>query len=75
LLYNREINEILCDNLKGWDWVEVWGEVQGRGDVWQIHVIVWQKPTQYCKVIILQLKKKYTHGGFMPVYGKTTTIL
>ena len=23
---------------------------------WQIHVDVWQKPTQYCKPIILQLK-------------------
>ena len=26
--------------------------------LWLIHVDVWQKPTQYCKVIILQLKKK-----------------
>ena len=26
--------------------------------LWQIHVDVWQKPTQYCKAIILQLKKK-----------------
>ena len=25
---------------------------------WLIHVAVWQKPTQYCKAIILQLKKK-----------------
>ena len=25
--------------------------------LWLIHVDVWQKPTQYCKVIILQLKK------------------
>ena len=24
--------------------------------LWQIHVDVWQKPSQYCKVIILQLK-------------------
>ena len=24
--------------------------------LWPIHVDVWQKPTQYCKVIILQLK-------------------
>ena len=31
--------------------------------LWLIHVDVWQKPSQYCKVIILQLKintfKKY----------------
>ena len=25
--------------------------------LWLIHVDVWQKPTQYCKAIILQLKK------------------
>ena len=24
--------------------------------LWLIHVDVWQKPTQYCKVIIFQLK-------------------
>ena len=24
--------------------------------LWAIHVDVWQKPTQYCKTIILQLK-------------------
>ena len=26
--------------------------------LWQIHVDVWQKPTQFCKAIILQLKNK-----------------
>ena len=26
--------------------------------LWLIHVDVWQKPTQFCKAIILQLKKK-----------------
>ena len=42
------------------------GEGGGRGDwdftcivnPWLIHVSVWQKPLQYCKVIILQLIKK-----------------
>ena len=31
---------------------------RGRGQVylWLIHVDLWQKPTQYCKAIILQLK-------------------
>ena len=32
--------------------------------LWLIHVVVWQKPTQYCKAIILQLKinlKTHTH--------------
>ena len=35
------------------------GEVQEGGMcvyLWLIHVAVWQKPTQYCIVIILQLK-------------------
>ena len=26
--------------------------------LWVIHADVWQKPTQYCKAIILQLKKE-----------------
>ena len=25
--------------------------------LWLIHVDVWQRPTQYCKAIVLQLKK------------------
>ena len=25
--------------------------------LWQVHLDVWQKPTQFCKAIILQLKK------------------
>ena len=27
--------------------------------LWLIHTIVWQKPTQYCKAIILQLKFEF----------------
>ena len=48
------------DDPEGWD-----GEGGGRGvqdgdtvHPWLIHVNVWQKPLQYCKVISLQLKKK-----------------
>ena len=40
----------LCNNQEGWD---------GEGThvyPWLIHVDVWQKPTQFCKSIILQLK-------------------
>ena len=41
------------------------GRVVGRGllkkegtyvFLWLIYIVVWQKSTQYCKVIILQLK-------------------
>ena len=37
----------------------MWEGVQNGGThvyLWPIHVDVWQKPSQYCKVIILQLK-------------------
>ena len=27
-------------------------------DLWLIHTDAWQKPSQYCKAIILQLKRK-----------------
>ena len=50
---------VLWDNPEGWD-----GEGCRRGvedgrthvHLWLIHVDAWQKPPQYCKVIILQLK-------------------
>ena len=50
--------EVLQDNPGGWA-----GEAGGWGGagctrvlLWPIHVAVWQKPSQNCKVIILQLK-------------------
>ena len=58
---------MLCDNLEGWGevgWDGMGREVEGRFKregtyvyLWLIHADVWQKPTQYCKAIILQLKK------------------
>ena len=55
-----------------------WGERRAGGsgweihvDPWLIHVNVWQKPLQYCKVISLQLikiserKKKRIPGKFL----------
>ena len=56
---HRELSPVLCDNLEGWDGLR--GELQERGDIcalWLTHVLIWQKPTQYCKAIILQLKKE-----------------
>ena len=41
----------------GWGWV-VGGKLKREGTylcLWLIHVDVWQKPTQYCRAIILQL--------------------
>ena len=51
-----------CSGLVHWeDPEESGGEGGGRGDwdvtPWLIHVNVWQKPLQYCKVISLQLIK------------------
>ena len=51
---------VLWNNPEGWC-----GEGGGNGawdggthvHLWLIHVDVWQKPPQYCKVISLQLKK------------------
>ena len=37
-----------------WEGVSGWGT---RVDPWLIHVNLWQKPLQYCKVISLQLIK------------------
>ena len=60
---------VLCDNLEGGGGEEGGGEGAGEEDggrgvwmgghmyvLWPIHVDVWQKSPQYCKVIILQLK-------------------
>ena len=46
---------MLCDDLGG----ELAGrEVQEGGDIWLIRIVVWQKPTQHSKAIILQLINK-----------------
>ena len=58
------MHETGCSGLVHWDDPEGWdGEGGGRGSgwgrdvhLWLIHVNVWKKPLQYCKVISLQLK-------------------
>ena len=58
------MHETGCSGLVHWDDPGGWdGEGGGRGFLdgehghpWLIHVDVWQKPLQYCKVISLQLK-------------------
>ena len=45
---------MLCEELEGW-------EGGARGDVcilWLIHIVVWQKSTQHCKAIILQITEE-----------------
>ena len=49
---------VLSDNPEGWGGEEGGREVQDRLTcvyLWLIHVNVWQKLPQYCKVISLQL--------------------
>ena len=48
---------MLCDNLERWDGV---GGSKGREHMYTyvIHADIWQKPTQYYKAIILQIKIK-----------------
>ena len=53
------LSGVLCVNLEGWDGVGGGREVQGEKTcvyLWLIHADAWQKPTQHCKAIILQLK-------------------
>ena len=50
---------VLCDDLEGRGG-EGGGGVQDDGTqvcLQPIHTDVWQKPSQYCKVVVLQLKK------------------
>ena len=51
---------MLCDNLEGYNGIRGGTEVQEGGDIYiylgLVHVVMWQKPTQHCKAIILQLK-------------------
>ena len=47
------------DDPEGWDGEGGGSGTRDGGDTgtpWLIHVNVWQKPPQYCKVISLQLK-------------------
>ena len=53
---------VLCDNLEGWNGVESRGKFKGEGTyayTWLIHVVIWQKPAQYYKAIIVKKKNKF----------------
>ena len=56
----------VSDNLEEWDGMGGGREVQEGGDILTPMADVWQKPTQYCKAVILQVKinfnlKAHTH--------------
>ena len=56
--YFGELIVVLCDHLEGWGIGEKFQRERIYVYLWLIHIVVWQKPTHYCKAIILQLKKK-----------------
>ena len=62
LLYDtKNPKSVICDNLVEWMGREVGRRFKREGTyvyLWLIHVDVWQKPTPYCKAIILHLKKE-----------------
>ena len=52
----------ITKNLEGWDGAGGQGRFKREETyvyLWLIHIVVWQKPIQYCKAIILCLKKKF----------------
>ena len=56
----------------GWEVGESFRREERYVLMWLIHVDVWQKPTQHCKAIILQLKistfKKPVHSKFCELH-------
>ena len=55
---------VLWDNPEGWGGEGAASRVQGEGThvyLWLIHDEVCQKTPQYCKVIVLQLNKKFKY--------------
>ena len=59
------MHETGCSGMVHWDDPDGWDGERGERGIqdgehiyhpWLIHVNVWQKPLQYCKVISLQLK-------------------
>ena len=52
-------NPVLSDNLEEWDGMGGGRDVQEGGDILTPMADVWQKPTQYCKAVILQVKINY----------------
>ena len=57
-MQGAHIQGTMTTQRSGMGW-EVGGRFKREGTcvhLWRIHVDVWQKPKQYCKAIILQLK-------------------
>ena len=55
-IWCRELQPLPCANLERWELGERFNREGIYVYLWLIHVDIWQKPTTYCKAIILQLK-------------------
>ena len=58
-MYNSGSSTECSDVLEGWNGVGVGARFNREGTyeyLWLVHIVVWKKPTQYCKAVILQLK-------------------
>jgi len=53
LLLHNPLKNLLTDGKEVGEGLRMWGT---HAYLWPIHDDVWQKPSQYCKVIALQLK-------------------
>ena len=56
------------DSLEGWVGRKVYGGFRRKDShvcLWPIHTGVWQRPSQYCKVIILQFKLNKRLEGYV----------
>ena len=66
---------MLCDNLERVNAAGNGKEGQEGTYVylWLTHIDVWQKPTQHCKALILQLKRKKKELRVQAIRRKTVT--
>ena len=60
----RDLNLVLCDHLEGWDGGWTGREAQ-EGHIQLAHIVVWQKPAQYGKAVILQFSSVQFSGSVM----------
>ena len=54
----KDVQTGLCNNPDGWEGGFKWKRTYSY--LWVIHVDFWQKPKEYCKAIILQLKINFS---------------
>ena len=74
LLCNQKHDLVLGENPEQWDGVG--GSFKRKGThaySWRIHVVLRQRPTRYCKAIILQLKINFLKSYYTHTHTHTHT--